>query len=356
MKALPYCSLLALMLLCLPTVHAQYTLRQQYDYNYDVQAGLQLDVENKYGKVVVQTWDQPKVALQIDLEVNGRTEAKAKKLREGIDFEITHLANFIKIKTLTNANSSMMYSIIEDVLPEQDMHINFVLQIPRTTQLKLSNRYGPVFLEQLTGRVDLTLANGDLHATHLAGSTSLNLRYGNATITRADNASLNLSYGELVLNEGGNLNLITRSVKVRIQQAERLQLDSRRDSYTIEKSNYLSGTCAFSDLTLRSLGLEMDATHSMGSLTLSCAPTMRSLQLSCKGTSLYLDLPPGRSYRTTMRSVNGQVKYQREAGNLQAVKSGEKMEIATITGTLGSGAAAGSITIQAETSTINILP
>ena len=116
--------------------------------------GLLVSDQNQNGGVSIRGWDRDSVHVQARIRAVARTEQEAR----GIAGRIRVLVERGDVGA-TGPSSDRAAS----------WHVNFVIFVPRRTNVRAEARNGPVKVEQVEGNIDVRAVNGPISLRDLAG-------------------------------------------------------------------------------------------------------------------------------------------------------------------------------------------
>jgi len=164
-------------------------------------------------------------------------------------------------------------------------------------QAKFENKFGNVYVTNLSGDIDLKLSNGDFKANDLSGNFDLKLSFGNASISSVESAKLNIGYGELELGKAVDLIVESKSSTLNIEEVGSMNVNSRRDKFSIDELGSLSGETSFSYLTLRNFSSDLDMKTEYGEVNINdINPGFKIIDLNSKYTDILLGMAPNASF------------------------------------------------------------
>jgi hypothetical protein len=290
--------------------------------SFPVSRQMSVKVSNKYGNVVVNTWDKDSVAFVINIRSVDKKEADAEARLAGIDVKFVASSYFLDVQTTFPENKNVLgvdwQEVTGGIFPSsRRIDIDYEISIPAWANLEIVNRYGNVYASDHNGGFKLSLSNGDFKAGTLLGETTLNVGFGNVTLNQLGNARLELSYAEMVLKNAGKLHIEGRSSKCWITAAESIDLDSRRDKLYVDTVASVSGQCDFSTLQIGYLGNSGMLNAKYGDLKVSTTSALLSMiNLNTEYTDVIINLPIGMGYnlsadyRKTLFTVPAETGFQ----------------------------------------------
>ncbi len=164
-----------------------------------------LVIDNRYGKITVNTWNRNEFKVDVQIKVAGSTLDKAKKMLSQVQIQDAKQGGNVSFRTEIDQGGSSWLSF-SGGSNVRKMEINYTVYMPEDNALTIQNRYGSTELPNLKGRVVINNSNGNLNAKYLSNAeNAIVVKYGNAAIARLTDGSLNISYGSLSLNECDNV-------------------------------------------------------------------------------------------------------------------------------------------------------
>ncbi len=261
-----------------------------------------LEVENKYGKIQVITWQKDSVAVEVDLFFSESSSSKLRKLKEDVSIDFSRTNNYILVKTVIESESGLIARELRNVTStltgtNKRMEINYTVRVPEYLDVALTNKFGDIFMDDLEGRIDLSLSNGVLKANRLSGNSSIALSFANGMIKSLGSCTMELSYSDLVLEEVSQLDLDSKSSKLNVDSVNVVKINSRRDKLYFKRAEYLYGNGNFSQVWVYDFLRESDLYMKYGELTIEhVMPGFTKIYVESDYTDVTLYTDPGSSY------------------------------------------------------------
>ncbi len=264
--------LLLLLVIALKAQVPEFT--QHISRSFRVTGNMTVDIVNKYGKVQIIHWDNDSVKFNIDMRIRAKDNQKLEKIKQSVEFEFTPGQYYVLARTTFGDSGSDVIKDLVDIAgsylsSSNSVSINYTVMVPRSVSLRIENKFGDVYFDDLQGSLNLTLSYGNLKANRLDGRSEIRLTSGDGEIGYFKEGQISLSYGDLYIGETGKLIAVTRSSNVSIDKAENLKLDSRRDKIYLDDAKALSGTSYFSSINLTSLENDLTFSSRYGSITVN---------------------------------------------------------------------------------------
>ena len=176
-----------------------------YSKSYTVDAGTKLDIDNRYGKVTVNTWSKNEFKVDVQIEVTANKADDTRKFIDRISINDSKQGQTVSFKT--NIDKESQPNLFGSKTSSRKIEINYVIYMPAQNALNVTNKYGNVELPDLDGKLVINCAYGDLQAKSLSNpGNQIKVSYGDARIASLKATDLDISYGSLVLGSVDKLN------------------------------------------------------------------------------------------------------------------------------------------------------
>jgi len=174
---------------------------------YIISKNTPLQIDNRFGSVVVKTWQKNEINVAITIRAAQATGDRAAEIIRHVSIVEDKSANHIALTTQIDKEQSSWWNNLVNT-KNRGVQINYLIYLPATNDLTISNKYGSVSLPNLNGRIRLDVSYGSLKTGKLMGSkTNINSSYGSAAIDGANDADLAIKYGSLELGDVNSLRL-----------------------------------------------------------------------------------------------------------------------------------------------------
>lgn len=268
------------------------TLRETYRIGPNVE----VQVINKYGDIHIVPWNKDSLVFEIDLTVTSNKQARVDKIFDYIDFSFKSTTHYVIAQTVFQGQNTFwneMTDIAGTIFSSgTSTRIDYTVYYPAENDLKIENKFGNIYTTEHSGKVDISLSNGNMKAHTLKGPTRIKLDFGSASIEQITNAIISLGYAEFNLDRAGELNIDSRSSKLFIHTTDKIHLNSRRDRFNIKKTGEISGDLFFSSLTLDQVNTKINLKSNYGDIkVLGISGQFQRMDFSSQYSdiTLYLD-------------------------------------------------------------------
>ena len=110
-----------LLVLLILTLGYKYVSAQTYTENknilksYKIYPGTILEINNKYGKIELTTWNKDSVRIEANLSIKANSASKVMKLRNSIHFDFSATSHFIVAKTVFGGSTNSVFNELRDL-------------------------------------------------------------------------------------------------------------------------------------------------------------------------------------------------------------------------------------------------
>lgn len=241
MKTTRFNFLIALMLFAVNSSEARHFIqdenKKQYHEEYSVDQNSLLTIENKFGAINIVNTDQDKVIIDVEVIVEGRSPERAEKMLNDIDVEFTEIGN--EIRAVTIFNNSRISSWNNG---DREINVNYAVQMPSYLSVNLTNKYGNIMTEDISGRAVIDVGYGNLSVQSLGRGdlkplNEVTLAYSNGEINNCEWLKLELKYSKIQINEGQALMILSKYSKFFADHISSVVSESKYDKYEIGDIN-----------------------------------------------------------------------------------------------------------------------
>jgi hypothetical protein len=251
-----------------------YTENKNMVNRYKVYPNSTLDISNKYGKIEILNWEKDSVTIETYLTIQTSSPSRMTKLRNTIDFDFSVTNRYIVAKTIFKSGSNNLVNELKNIAESfvnngNEVKIDYIVTVPKNINLRLNNKYGDVYADDIEGDIKLVIANGGLKANNLTGNVNVELSFGDGTVNKIDKGHLTLSYADFTLKETGELTLDSKSSKINIENAELLRIQSRHDKFQLGTIKFLSGETDFCNIWINKINDELNLNTKFGNVSVN---------------------------------------------------------------------------------------
>ncbi|GAB4235227.1 MAG: hypothetical protein Tsb0034_09300 [Ekhidna sp.] len=254
--------------------------------NFKVNASTALRIDNKFGKVEINTWEKSEFNVKIEIIGKGRNEERAQRILDAIDIDIREGSTEVSFETEIENNKSKN---------EEGFEVNYTVHMPEKNPLEIKNAFGDVTMGNRTGNLDLDVSYGSMKVNDVTGSTKVKLSFGSGSVGSIKKADFTVKYSKLDLEAATVLEMEQGFSDIEIGTVDELEIESKYGSLEIEKAHKVDADAHFSGFEIEELtgSIELDCSY-LGDFTIErLAKTFTLVDIDGKFGSYEIGLEPG---------------------------------------------------------------
>ncbi len=271
--------------------------------SFQVQKDAEFIVENRFGRIHCNVWDKNEISIEVDISATGRDAREAERLLEGVKVEIQGNASKVEaITTMPERTTRSERSVVT---------VDYTIYMPVTLNLRLSNKFGDIYLDENTGTSVINLDYGGLQVNRLGNKDhELNMRFSKGTLGMAKNLKLNISYSELKAGEIVNLLIDSKFSTFEVEHAGTITHDSQYDTSNLGELKSIKTVAKFSTIKIGSVSEVLDLDMRYGGCTVKeIGPQFREIVIINSFGNVDLRFDPDISFNLEAESNFGGVRF-----------------------------------------------
>ena len=182
---------------------------KNYSKSYSIDGNDVINLDNRFGKITVNTWSKSEVKVDVQIKVGANDEELAQKLLDNVNIRDSKDGSGVYFKTnINNDDNNSSWSLFGGKRNNvRKIEVNYTVYMPSKNPLNVSNKYGATSLPDLDGKLTISNSYGSLVAKALSNpGNQISVKYGSATIGSLNGSDLDVAYGSLSLGECNKLN------------------------------------------------------------------------------------------------------------------------------------------------------
>jgi hypothetical protein len=217
--------------------------------DFDIQKGSLLKIENKYGTIHCNHWDKPQITFEVRITAKTPSEKTANQLVR--DIEIVWSAS----PTLVSAKTS--FDKI-DFPKNGKINVDYTVNMPSWINLELNNKFGDVFVSEISGKVSLNVAYGKLESNKLShDDNKVEIQFGSCIIQQYNGKNLTLKYSQCTITTAKLLSIDSKYSDITGENIMTASMNCEGGSVKIQNINVAQITSRFTDLNIGKLEKNM---------------------------------------------------------------------------------------------------
>jgi len=306
--------LLAAVFLSAVTLNAE-EVTKEFHKQYKASAGTTLDINNRYGHVIVETSATDQIQIDVKVTVDVPSRERAEKLLSYIEVQFSESGDVVSAKTMIDDK----FNFSGWGGGSRRFSIDYNIKMPENINFTLANKYGDSELEEIKGLVKIDIKYGNLKADNLSrGNTKpinyMSLAYGKAEIESAGWLDVVLRYsGNFSIDKAQALLLDSKYSKIQVRDISSVVGECKYDNIRIEKINNLVLDAGYADVNIGEISKKLKFDGGYGSLTVDrIEKGFESIESQTKYIGVKLGIDPDASYNLDAKLSYGDLKYDED--------------------------------------------
>jgi hypothetical protein len=308
-----------------------------FQKEFTTEKGTHITIENQFGQVNIENWDKNMVSITVEVTVEHSSKDRADKMLSAINVILEAKGN--EIRAITEIDEKLMKSAgnITFGSSSKEFRIDYKVMMPKNLDISLSNKFGDVFIDELTGISNIELKYGNLKANKiLFGSNDplcmLTLGYGNASIDEVNWMRFDIKYANLDIVKAVAIVVLSKYSKLSVDQVSSIVTESKYDTFTIGNITNIVGESGYTTYRIKSVEKKLDITTKYGDVRINeVGSGFESITFKGSYASLYAPIGESISYQIDGQSSYGGITYNSPA-RVSRIESSNKL---TVNGTVG---------------------
>jgi hypothetical protein len=259
-------------------------IKKEYTVNPDARVLL----DNKFGQIHINNWDKNMVSIEIRITVGASSPEKAQKLLD--------LVTIVSEGTPSNVQIRTMLS--KDFSDNKKLSVDYTVNMPSTIMLNLTNKFGDVFLNELSGKGNFDISYGNIEINKLMNSNNvININFGKGDIHYITGAMVSLKYSDLQVEYAGSLYVDSKFSNLEGIKIISLSLGFEGGKLDLDNSSVITGKSKFTDLSISHLDKKIDLDIQYGNCDVDqISADFTLVSIRNKYGHVSVNIPSGTSY------------------------------------------------------------
>lgn len=312
-------------------------LNKTFQKEFKADKGSIVKINNRFGQVSIENWDKNSVLIEVEVTVEHSSRDRAERMLSAINITLEQVGN--EIRGITQIDEKLIKSVsnINFGSSSRELKIDYKVKMPKHLNADLTNKYGDIFINELTGHTNIDLKYGNLKANRiLYGSNDplamLTLGYGNASIDEVDWMRFDIKYANVDIVKSKALVVLSKYSKISVDVASSIVVDSKYDTYTIGNIANLVGESGYTTYRIKRLDKKLDIITRYGDVRIEDVSNgFESISFQGSYASLYAPIASSVSYNFDGEASYGGLTYNTPA-RVNRIESSNKL---TVNGRVG---------------------
>jgi hypothetical protein len=217
---------------------------------FSLGANDQLDVDNRYGNIIISHWTKNEIAIRVVIESKAANDRLAQEGLDRVQIEMKKRGNTVYAATSFRNQMSNNSSI----------NIDYYISMPPKLAAALSQMYGNITMpEHNEGKCDLEVKYGNIQAGSFSEPLSIDAGYSNIHIGDVNELEMSLAYcGNVALKNARSLSIDSKYSNLNIRNADKIEITNRYGNIKIQDINSLFIETKYGNADINSVKEELN--------------------------------------------------------------------------------------------------
>jgi hypothetical protein len=307
---------------------------------------------------ILNTTD-PTLTIEVNVKVNVRDKERGAAILDMVKIEISQEGDVVKAETQIEDDFSRMFRGFN--MGDGGLEINYSVHMPKTVPLDLSNKYGNVFVDELTGTSTLDIKYGKLTANKIIHDSKeplskVYLAYSNGcSIQETRWLALDIKYSNINIAESKALAIMSKYSKIYVTNGSSIVSESKYDTYEIGKLNNLISTAGYGHFTIKELSgkLQLDTKYT-DVIVDRVSSGFESIKVINSYGTYKLGIDPGTSYKLDGYGKYCEIIYPQTVTRISRFDENSEMKLNGVVG--GNTNPAAEVSVNSHYGNIRLMP
>lgn len=321
------------------------TIRKEFNVNPDAL----LKIDNSYGNLVLNSWNENRVVIEVIITVNGNNESKVDKRLEEITVDFDATMSQVSARTIFNKGSGWNWGG-----GNVNMQINYNVKMPVKNSVNLSNDYGNIILDRVDGHARISCDYGRLDLGELRGrNNQLSFDYtSKSEIGYMNSGEISADYSGFTIEKTGDLILRADYTNATIRQMENLDYNCDYGGLEVGAVNNVLGRGDYINVKLGTVHGNVNIQADYGGISIDrMADDAGDLTIATDYTGIKIGYDPGYHFDFEIQTEYAGVKGMED---LEVSVSREKSSERYYSGFHGSQGSGNTLSIKGDYGNISL--
>ncbi len=250
-----YLFVIPILLLPLHSICAQEKVSKDIEKTFPLTNAGELHLENKYGNVIINGWDEKTIQITIDIQVIKKKKEDAEELLKRIHPVINETEDFVSISSvIEDKSNSLLSRFFNKANPfdfdKGNIQIDYTVYLPFNAEINIINKFGDIIISEWNGKLKANVQHGDMWINKDLNNANIEMKFGKLKTKSITYGNIRFKNGEIDIEESKDLKISSSGTTIQIEHVTSLEIYSSKDKITIEKTGSIQGELMFSNMNL----------------------------------------------------------------------------------------------------------
>ena len=324
------------------------TVKKSYSVNSDATVG----INNKYGNVNIITWNKNTVEITVEITVKGNDLGTVEKKLRNIEIEFNANSDLVSAKTRFE-KSSKSWSFWGKS-KNTSYKINYTVKMPKSNNVKVSNDYGNIMLNEIDGSANINCDYGKITLGDLNSSNNkINIDYTKGSSINFMKAGyVNADYSKLTIDKTDTVKINSDYSTISVGVANKVTYNSDYGTVRVDDVEDISGNSDYVSIRLGTVRNNLNLKADYGSIKIAeLAKGFHRAEISGQYAGITIGVKANNNFRFTADLQYARLRYNEDHVDMR--KSIEKSSKRYYEGTYGNGNSNSVLIIKSQYGSVN---
>ena len=319
------------------------TVKKEYSVNRDATVNL----KNKYGNVNIITWDKNKVEITVEITAKGNDLSTVERKLNNIEIEFNANSDMVSAKTRIE-KSSRSWSFWGNS-KNTSYKINYTVKMPKSNNVKVSNDYGNIMLNEIDGSADINCDYGKITLGDLNNSeNTINIDYTKgSSINFMKSGYVNADYSKLTVDKTDKVKINSDYSTINIGSANIVTYNSDYGTVRVNDVENITGNSDYVSIRLGTVRKNLNIKADYGSIRIKeLAKGFNKAEISSQYAGITIGTRSNNNFNFIIDLQYASLRYNED--NVDMRKSIRKSSKKYYEGTFGNGNSNSKLVIKSQ--------
>jgi hypothetical protein len=276
------------------------------------------------------------LSIQAVIKADVRDQQKAEDLFRKIQINISQEGDLIKAVTDIEEDFGRYFKGFNS--DNGGLEINYKISMPATVPVNLSNKYGNVFIDELTATSTIDVKYGNLTANKILHDskeplTKVYLSYSHGTVQETRWIELDIKYSKISITQSKALAVLSKYSKVFVTNASSIVSESKYDTYEIGRLNNFITTAAYGHFAIKELTGKLQVDSKYTDVIVDQIPaTFEGIKVTNSYGTCKFGIDPAASYKLYAYTKYCNITYPENNARVNRFNENNEMKVDGVVG------------------------
>lgn len=320
------------------------TIKKEFKVNSDALVSL----KNKYGNLNITTWNKNSVEITVNVIVKGNDLSTVEDKLNDIEIAFDASSSMVSAKTMMPKRSSS-WSFWGKKSKNISYKINYIVKMPKSNNLRASNDYGNVLLDEINGATTINCDYGKIVLGDLNNSdNTINIDYSKgSSINFMNSGVINADYSRLTVDKTNKVKVNSDYSRISLGTANHVNFNSDYGTIKVDDLENITGNSDYVSIQLGTVRKNLDLKADFGSIKIKeLARGFNKAQINSQYASISIGTNRSSSFNFSINLQYASLRYN--DNNVDMRKSIRNSSKKFYEGTYGNGNSNSTLIIKSQ--------